>query len=59
MAGTMRSAGCSYSATGSVRPLVAQLKRDGINVQLVSGDSEFTTAAVAKDLGVEAYLAEV
>lgn len=40
-------------------PLVAQLKRDGINVQLVSGDSESTTAAVAKALGVEAYLADV
>ena len=41
------------------RPLVGQLQQRGIEVQLVSGDSESTTRAVALDLGLNRFRADV
>jgi P-type E1-E2 ATPase len=38
---------------------IAELKRRGIRTALISGDSEATTAAVAAELGVDEYRAEV
>ena len=41
------------------RRLIPELQQRGMEVQLVSGDSEATTRAVAQDLGFNSYRAEI
>ena len=41
------------------RPLIPELQQRGMEVQLVSGDSEATTRSVALDLGFNSYRAEI
>ena len=41
------------------RRLIPELQQHGMDVQLVSGDSEATTRAVALDLGFNSYRAEI